>query len=288
MKPKLYLATLACVLAAVSCVTVKTPSPTHTFAIGTNDFLLDGQPFQIRCGEIHAARVPSGILAQPPADGQGDGTQHRLRLSLLESDRAAPGEIRLERPGGRRRILPHRAAGRPVGHSPSRPLFLRRMGNGRPAVVAVQKRRHQTPHARSALSGRREKLSARSRHACLARCKSPAAGRFSWCRSKTNTASTAKTPITWVTCGRPCLTPDSTCRCSIATRRAFQGWLPLRFVPRREFRFGPRGRVQGAARNFPARPADVRRVLSRLVRHLGRAASHSAIRRDIWPTSNTC
>jgi beta-galactosidase len=30
----------------------------HTFAIGTNDFLLDGNKFQIRCGEIHAARVP--------------------------------------------------------------------------------------------------------------------------------------------------------------------------------------------------------------------------------------
>jgi beta-galactosidase len=30
----------------------------HTFAVGTNDFLLDGQRFQIRCGEVHAARVP--------------------------------------------------------------------------------------------------------------------------------------------------------------------------------------------------------------------------------------
>ena len=30
----------------------------HTFAIGTNDFLLDGKPFQIRCGEVHAPRVP--------------------------------------------------------------------------------------------------------------------------------------------------------------------------------------------------------------------------------------
>src|SRR6202012_3874695 len=30
----------------------------HTFAIGTNAFLLDGRPFQIRCGEIHAARIP--------------------------------------------------------------------------------------------------------------------------------------------------------------------------------------------------------------------------------------
>jgi len=33
-------------------------APTHTFVIGTNDFLLDEQRFQIRCGEIHAARVP--------------------------------------------------------------------------------------------------------------------------------------------------------------------------------------------------------------------------------------
>jgi beta-galactosidase len=30
----------------------------HTFVIGTNDFLLDGARFQIRCGEVHAARVP--------------------------------------------------------------------------------------------------------------------------------------------------------------------------------------------------------------------------------------
>jgi beta-galactosidase len=30
----------------------------HTFAIGANAFLLDGKTFQIRCGEIHAPRVP--------------------------------------------------------------------------------------------------------------------------------------------------------------------------------------------------------------------------------------
>ncbi len=33
-------------------------NPGHTFAIGTNSFLLDNKVFQIRCGEIHAARVP--------------------------------------------------------------------------------------------------------------------------------------------------------------------------------------------------------------------------------------
>ena len=33
-------------------------APAHTFEIGSNVFLLDGQHFQIRCGEMHAARVP--------------------------------------------------------------------------------------------------------------------------------------------------------------------------------------------------------------------------------------
>lgn len=42
------------IVAAVSATTTSA----HTFAIGTNSFLLDGKPFQIRCGEIHAARIP--------------------------------------------------------------------------------------------------------------------------------------------------------------------------------------------------------------------------------------
>jgi beta-galactosidase len=36
----------------------------HTFVIGTNDFLLDGRRLQIRCGEIHAARVPQEYWRQ--------------------------------------------------------------------------------------------------------------------------------------------------------------------------------------------------------------------------------
>ena len=34
----------------------------HTFRIGDESFLLDGQPFQIRSGEMHAARIPLGLL----------------------------------------------------------------------------------------------------------------------------------------------------------------------------------------------------------------------------------
>ena len=32
--------------------------PAHTFSIGKGDFVLDGRRLQIRCGEIHSARVP--------------------------------------------------------------------------------------------------------------------------------------------------------------------------------------------------------------------------------------
>ena len=35
-----------------------TPAATHRFEIGDESFLLDGNPIQIRCGEIHYARVP--------------------------------------------------------------------------------------------------------------------------------------------------------------------------------------------------------------------------------------
>jgi beta-galactosidase len=46
------------VLAIASSSMIMAAGPVHTFVIGTNNFLLDGKKFQIRCGEIHAARVP--------------------------------------------------------------------------------------------------------------------------------------------------------------------------------------------------------------------------------------
>ena len=34
------------------------PANPHTFTIGTDDFLLDGKPYVIRCGELHFPRIP--------------------------------------------------------------------------------------------------------------------------------------------------------------------------------------------------------------------------------------
>lgn len=45
------------------------PQATSTFSIGENDFLLDGKPFLIRCGEMHFARIPHEYWA------------HRLRMA---------------------------------------------------------------------------------------------------------------------------------------------------------------------------------------------------------------
>jgi len=56
---------LTLLAASIACHAVGAPgsvtdiaSAKHTFSIGDNDFLLDGQRFQIRCGEVHAPRVP--------------------------------------------------------------------------------------------------------------------------------------------------------------------------------------------------------------------------------------
>jgi beta-galactosidase len=52
-----FVALIGC-LATIEASGAPIDSTRHTFAIGENDFLLDGQRFQIRCGEVHAPRVP--------------------------------------------------------------------------------------------------------------------------------------------------------------------------------------------------------------------------------------
>ncbi|MEI7910054.1 MAG: beta-galactosidase [Verrucomicrobiota bacterium] len=50
--------------AVMGAANVSAEAPKHSFAIGSHDFLLDGQKFQIRCGEMHAARVPKEYWRQ--------------------------------------------------------------------------------------------------------------------------------------------------------------------------------------------------------------------------------
>ena len=151
MKLKLVsiFAAFACVFAAHSLRA--DDAAKHTFAIGTNDFLLDGQRFQIRCGEIHAARVPGEYWRHRLQMAKAMGLNTVCAYLFWNMHEPKPGRVQLERTGRRRGILPHRAGGRSVGDSAARPVCLRRMGNGRHAVVAAQRRRHQSPPPRSAL-----------------------------------------------------------------------------------------------------------------------------------------
>ena len=54
--------------AAVGACRCHAQQAAHSFVIGDADFLLDGKPLQIRCGEVHAARVPREYW------------QHRLKM----------------------------------------------------------------------------------------------------------------------------------------------------------------------------------------------------------------
>src|SRR5580765_7224724 len=56
--------TLATILLSIAAARAQ-----HTFQIGDTQFLLDGKPYQIRCGEIHAPRVPREYW------------KHRLRMA---------------------------------------------------------------------------------------------------------------------------------------------------------------------------------------------------------------
>jgi beta-galactosidase len=49
---------LLCCLLVASCATNRPQVATNTFAIGTNNLLLNGRPFQIKAGEMHPARIP--------------------------------------------------------------------------------------------------------------------------------------------------------------------------------------------------------------------------------------
>ena len=63
---KAYKAIMTAFLCMAACAEAKAggtesaqaPTALHTFTIGEKDFLLDGKPFVIRCGEIHYARIP--------------------------------------------------------------------------------------------------------------------------------------------------------------------------------------------------------------------------------------
>jgi beta-galactosidase len=56
---KRYILTLTAVIILTVSAAAQKQKPDHTFTLGTSEFLLDGQPYQIISGEIHPARIPA-------------------------------------------------------------------------------------------------------------------------------------------------------------------------------------------------------------------------------------
>ena len=170
-----------------------TPATGHSFRVEGDHFSLDGKPFRVLAGEMHYARVPRDILARPPAQSQGHGTEYHHHLRLLERPRAAAWRLRLHRQQRRRRIHSRSAAGRPLRQPAPRPLQLRRVGLRRLS-------RHGCSRTtRWSFAAAIPNSLPPPRAGCIAsvrnspRCKSAAAVPSSWCRSKTNTAASATT-----------------------------------------------------------------------------------------------
>ena len=161
-----------------------------------------------------------------------------------------PGRVRLVGPGGRRRVLPHRAGGRAVGHSATRALFLRRVGNGRASVVAAQGQGHSScaPATRASWMPARRYLKE------VGRVLGPL--QITQRRPHPHGAGRERIWVLWQRRGihgRP--SPGAArrrVRCAAVCLQSAlppQGRLPSRSVPGGQFRLGSRRRIQGLARD---------------------------------------
>ena len=56
---KRFILTLLTVIVFTAAGSSQKQRTKHTFVLGTTEFLLDGNPFQIISGEMHPARIPS-------------------------------------------------------------------------------------------------------------------------------------------------------------------------------------------------------------------------------------
>src|SRR4029079_945595 len=66
---------------------------THTFSIGTTDFLLDHETIVIRCGEVHAARVPREYWLHRPQMAKAMGLNTVCACLFWNVHEPRPGEF---------------------------------------------------------------------------------------------------------------------------------------------------------------------------------------------------
>ena len=88
---KRFILTFFTVILLTTALFSQKQKPRHTFSLGTTEFLLDGNSFQIISGEMHPSRIPADILASQDPDGKGYGMQYDKCLYNVELPRTAGG-----------------------------------------------------------------------------------------------------------------------------------------------------------------------------------------------------
>ncbi len=114
--PSLFPGALLLLLVILSSCQIS--QPRHTFEIGKEQFMLDGKPYQIRCGELHFARIPKEYWRHRIQMMKSLGMNTVCAYLFWNFHERTPGEFKFA----------------------SRAIRLRRMGNGWPAVVVTEKR----------------------------------------------------------------------------------------------------------------------------------------------------
>ena len=112
-----------------------------TFEIGDKTFLLNGKPFIIKAAEIHYTRIPVEYWEHRIQMCKALGMNTICIYAFWNIHEQKPGEFDFS-------ILPSGSEKRYVYHAPSRPVRLFRMGNGRPALVVIEKRRYTAAYKR--------------------------------------------------------------------------------------------------------------------------------------------
>lgn len=119
--------------------------------------------FPNTCRRTTLPSHPPPILATPYTAMQSPGHEHYMPLRILERPRTTNEPIRLLRQPRHTCLLQDCRKRRPLHHPPTRPLRMRRMGDGRTALVATQKEGHSPPTPRRLLPPTCQNIRARGR-----------------------------------------------------------------------------------------------------------------------------
>ena len=129
-----FLLALGMVFGMTSCTSGQEEK--NSFTVGKNTFLLNGQPFVVKAAEIHYPRIPEPYWEHRILSCKALGMNTICLYVFWNLHEQQPGDV----------LFIH------VTLVPW-PVCLRRVGNGRIALVAAEKAGYTAPHARPLLHG---------------------------------------------------------------------------------------------------------------------------------------